>query len=155
MDGPLLIPQNRTALDLNFFCFCSGSTWSERRHFCTHRKHCIQAKYEKKRLTTAQNRRVYFIAIMKITTKCGTFRKFNIQLIIILFITIFFPKREFLKNSVIFWLFLHVSKSQYFFSNLNSNCSNILDLRNLLEQVKKSLLLPKIVLTFHCLNKLF
>ena len=34
--------------------------------------------------------------------------------------------------------FLHVSKSQYFFSKLNSNCSNLLDLRNLQEQVKKA-----------------
>ena len=42
-----------------------------------------------------------------------------------------------------------------FFSNLNSNCSSLLVLRNLQEQVKKSILLPKIVLTFHCLNKLF
>jgi hypothetical protein len=36
-------------------------------------------------------------------------------------------------------------KSQYFFSNLNSNCSNLLDLRNLQEQVKKS----------YCYQKLF
>ena len=28
-------------------------------------------------------------------------------------------------------------------------------MRNLQEQVKKNLLLPKIVLTFHCLNELF
>ena len=35
-------------------------------------------------------------------------------------------------------IFLHVSKSQYFFSNLNSNCSNLLDMRNLQEQVKKA-----------------
>ena len=34
----------------------------------------------------------------------------------------------------IFYLFLHVSKSQYC---LNSNCSNLLDMRNLQEQVKK------------------
>ena len=39
--------------------------------------------------------------------------------------------------SVIFELLLHGSKSQYFFSNLNSNCSNLLDMRNLQEQVKK------------------
>ena len=46
-----------------------------------------------------------------------------------------------------------------FFSNLTSNCSNLLDIeksrtkepRNKL----KSILLPKIVLTFLCLNKLF
>ena len=45
-----------------------------------------------------------------------------------------------------------------FFSNLNSNCSNVLDLRNLQAESRdklKSILLPKIVLTFHCLNKLF
>ena len=42
------------------------------------------------------------------------------------------------------------SKSQYFFFNLNPNCPDLLDLRNLQEQVKKPL-----VLTFHCLNKLF
>ena len=30
-----------------------------------------------------------------------------------------------------------------------------LDMRNLQEQIKKSILLPKIVLTFHCLNKFF
>ena len=39
--------------------------------------------------------------------------------------------------------------------NLNYNCSNLLDMRNLQEQVKKNIRLPKIVLTFHCLNKLF
>ena len=39
------------------------------------------------------------------------------------------------------------------FSNLDSNCSNLLDLRNFQEQ--KSILLPQIVPTFHCLNKLF
>ena len=33
--------------------------------------------------------------------------------------------------------FLHVSKSQYFFPYLNSNCSNLLNLRKLQEQVKK------------------
>ena len=31
---------------------------------------------------------------------------------------------------------------------MNSNCSNLLDLRNIQEQVKKRILLPKIVLTF-------
>ena len=41
------------------------------------------------------------------------------------------------------------------FSNLNSNWSNFLYLRNLQEQVKKSILLLEIVLTFHCLNRLF
>ena len=35
-------------------------------------------------------------------------------------------------------ILLHVSKSQYFFSNLNSNCSDLLDMRNLLEQVNKA-----------------
>ena len=37
-----------------------------------------------------------------------------------------------------FLTFLHVSKSQYFFSNLNYNCFNLLDLKNLQEQVKKA-----------------
>ena len=46
-------------------------------------------------------------------------------------------------------------KIPIFFSNLNSNCSNLLDLRNLQEQVKKSILLPKFFLTFHCPNQLF
>ena len=42
------------------------------------------------------------------------------------------------------------------FSNLNSNCSfKFLGIRNLQEQVKKAFCLPKIVLTFHCLNKIF
>ena len=41
------------------------------------------------------------------------------------------------------------------FSNLNFNCSILLDLRNLQEQVKKAFCYQKIVLTFHCLNKLF
>ena len=40
--------------------------------------------------------------------------------------------------------------TEYFFSNLNYNCSTFLDVRNLQEQV----VLPEIVLTFHCLNKL-
>ena len=40
------------------------------------------------------------------------------------------------------------------FSNLNSNCSNILYLRNVQEKVKNCSV-SKIVLTFHCLNKLF
>ena len=42
-----------------------------------------------------------------------------------------------------------------FFSNMNSNCSNLLDTSNLQEQVKKSILLPKVVLTFHCVKKMF
>ena len=33
---------------------------------------------------------------------------------------------------------MHVSKSQYFFFNLNYNISNFLDLRNIQEQVKKA-----------------
>ena len=41
------------------------------------------------------------------------------------------------------------------FSNLNSNCSNLLDRRNLQEQVKKAFWIPKIVLTLHCVNRLF
>ena len=40
------------------------------------------------------------------------------------------------------------------FSNLNSNCSNFLYMRNLQEQVKKHSV-TKIVLTFHYSNKLF
>ena len=40
------------------------------------------------------------------------------------------------------------------FSNLNYISSNSFDERNVQEQVKKSILLPNIVLTFHCLNKL-
>ena len=40
------------------------------------------------------------------------------------------------------------------FSNLNFYCSNLLDIRNLQEQVKKNML-PEIVLTFHYLNNLF
>ena len=40
-----------------------------------------------------------------------------------------------------------------FFSNLNSNCSNFLDMRNLQEQVKKAFCYQK--LTLHWLNKLF
>ena len=42
-----------------------------------------------------------------------------------------------------------------FFSNLNSNSSTFLGMRNLQEQVKKHSFKPKIVLTFHCLNRLF
>ena len=37
---------------------------------------------------------------------------------------------------------------------MNFNCSNSLDMRKPQEKLKK-VLLPKIVLTFHCLNKLF
>ena len=43
---------------------------------------------------------------------------------------------------------------QIIFSNLNYNCSNLLDLKTSRNRLK-SILLPKIVLTFHCLNKLF
>ena len=43
-----------------------------------------------------------------------------------------------------------------FFSNLNSNCSNLIAMKNLQEQVEKPFCyVPKIVLTFHCLNRLF
>ena len=52
----------------------------------------------------------------------------------------------------IFWLFLQVSESQLFFSNLT--CSNVLDLRNLQEQVKKAFRF-KNCNDCHCLNKLF
>ena len=46
-------------------------------------------------------------------------------------------------------------KSQlHVFSNLNSNCLNVLDLKNLQEQVKKYSV-SKIALTFDSLNKLF
>ena len=38
-------------------------------------------------------------------------------------------------------------------SNLNYNCSNTLDMTILSRNKLKSILLPKIVLTFHCLNK--
>ena len=44
--------------------------------------------------------------------------------------------RKQVSNSI-FLLFLKVSKSQLFFSNLNDNCSDVLNLRNLQEQVKK------------------
>ena len=40
-------------------------------------------------------------------------------------------------------------------SNLNSNCSNSLYLRNLQDQVEKSISFPKIVLISHCSNILF
>ena len=48
--------------------------------------------------------------------------------------------------------FMHVSESQHFFSNLNSNFSNLLDTGNLQEQVKKAFCHKKL---FRCLNKLF
>ena len=41
-----------------------------------------------------------------------------------------------------------------FFSDLNYNCSNLLDMRNLQEQVKKRFV-TIIVLAVHCLNELF
>ena len=53
--------------------------------------------------------------------------------------------------SIFFCMFLNPND----FSNLNSNCSNLLDIRNLQEQVKNSILLPNIIQTFHCLIKLF
>ena len=43
--------------------------------------------------------------------------------------------------------FLHVSKPQYFFSNLNYNCFNSLDIRNLQEQVKKAFFYHKLFWT--------
>ena len=47
-----------------------------------------------------------------------------------------------------FFLTFHACfKNPIIFSNLNSNWSNLLDLRNLQEEVKKSILLPEIVLT--------
>ena len=39
--------------------------------------------------------------------------------------------------------------------NFNPNCSNLLHMRNLQEQVKKTILLPDFILHFHCLYKLF
>ena len=51
---------------------------------------------------------------------------------------------EVMKNIILFRLALAITV-----------CSNILDVRNLQEQVENGILLPKIVLTFHCLNKLF
>ena len=54
-----------------------------------------------------------------------------------------------------FLIFLHVSKSQYFFSNSNSYCFNSLHTRNLQEQVKNHIIFPKIILNFHCLNRFF
>ena len=59
-----------------------------------------------------------------------------------------------LKNFIFFQLFLHVFKSQIFFSNLDYNFSNILDLRNrrpVLSYKKHSV--SKIVLTFHFSHK--
>ena len=41
------------------------------------------------------------------------------------------------------------------FSNLNYNWSNLVDMRNLQEQVKKAFCYQNFCLTFHCLNKLF
>ena len=41
------------------------------------------------------------------------------------------------KNMIKSITFLHVSKSQYFFSNLNSYRSNLFEIRNIQEQVKK------------------
>ena len=50
---------------------------------------------------------------------------------------------------------LNVPKSQYYFPIWILIVSNSYDMRNLQEQVKKTILLPKIVPTFHCLNNLF
>ena len=49
---------------------------------------------------------------------------------------------------IMFWLFLLVSKSQYFFSNMNSNFSNLLDMRNLREQVKEAFCYQKLFWPF-------
>ena len=49
-----------------------------------------------------------------------------------------------LSRNNFFYYFQHVSESQYFFSNLNSNCSNLLNLRNLQEQVKKAFCYQKL-----------
>ena len=41
-------------------------------------------------------------------------------------------------------LFLHAFLNPNIFSNLNSNCSNLLDMRNLQEQVKKAFCYQKL-----------
>ena len=51
-------------------------------------------------------------------------------------------------ENYLFKLFLHVSKSQYFFFYLNSYCSNSLDKRNLQEQVKKAFCYQKLFWPF-------
>ena len=70
----------------------------------------------------------------------------------------FWSGQQNLTDKNIFKLFLHVFKSQYFFSNLNSNCSNSLDLRNLQEQVKKAFCYQKLIWPFtvwtNCSNDL-
>ena len=67
----------------------------------------------------------------------------------------FYKKEFFLRNK----LFLNFPACFYIpilFSNLNSNCSNLLDLRNLQEQVKKAFCYQKLFWPFfHCSNKLF
>ena len=44
---------------------------------------------------------------------------------------------------------MHVFTYQWFFSNLNSNCSDLFDLRNIQEQIEKTFCYQ----TFHCLKK--
>ena len=59
------------------------------------------------------------------------------------------------KMTLLYSIFLTFPVSQsFFFSNFHSNCSNVLDMRSLQEQVKKHHV-SKIGLTFHFLNELF
>ena len=51
-------------------------------------------------------------------------------------------------QNIFFYLFLHVSKSQFFFSNLNYNCSNLLDMRNIQERIKKACCYQKLFWPF-------
>ena len=53
-----------------------------------------------------------------------------------------------------FLTFLAIFKSQLFFPILYCNCSNVLDMRNLQEQLKKYSV-SKILLTFHCIDVRF
>ena len=52
------------------------------------------------------------------------------------------------KSKNIFYLFLHVPKSPITFSNLNYNCSNLSNMRNLQEQVKKAFCYQKLFWPF-------
>ena len=61
---------------------------------------------------------------------------------------------QFVLQMDLMW-FLTEVENPIFFSNFNSNCSNLSDMRNLQEKVKKTFWYKKNVLTFHCLNKLF
>ena len=56
--------------------------------------------------------------------------------------------QEQVKGAFLYQLFLHVSKSKFFFFNLNSNFSYLLDLRNLQEQVKKAFCYQKLFRPF-------